>query len=545
MASVFGGIAGISALVLPLILASRPRAGVSGDPPPPPAQLVPDWVVDRAEAEQVVAAVCRRGRGRRDSAAVGITTALDGAGGFGKTMLARVACAHPKVRRHFKGRIYVVTIGRDVRGRVAIAAKVAETIRFITGDTLEVGQDPEQAGDHLGRLLAERPRTLMVIDDVWEPEQLEPFLRGARDQCVRLVTTRVPAVLPSGTSRVTVDRMSPAQARAVLTHDLRPAPPNDMVNALLKQTGRWALLLRMVNQVVVAQAATGADVREAARHVLDRLRAMGPAGQDPAAPLDLDDPHRRNSAVRASIQAATTLLPPDGDRRFTELGIFTEDETVPLSLVAMLWQATSGLDEPQVRTLCKQMADLSLCTLDTAVRGGTLALHDVVRDYLRAELASDLPSVNAALVDAVAATLPADADHTSGAGSDAGPVPRVGAAWWQARDGYLRDHLIEHLVDAGRTSQAEAVASHFEWVRARLDQRGPTAPPARPGPPGHTYRPCPGQKPGSCRPSALPHNAPARPRRGPDQPYLGGSALADRSDPFSGCSCPHRPLASP
>ncbi|MCT2592998.1 hypothetical protein LHJ74_24310 [Streptomyces sp. N2-109] len=462
MASVFGGITGISALALPLILSLRTGSGAAADPPPPSAQAVPEWVVDRDEAEQVVAAVCRRGGRRSGSAAVGITTGLQGAGGFGKTMLARVACAHPKVRRHFKGRVYVVTIGRDVRGRAAIAARVAETIRFVTGDTLEVGHDPEQAGDHLGRLLAQRPRTLLVIDDVWEPEQLEPFLRGAQDRCVRLVTTRTPAVLPPATTRVTVDRMSSKQARAVLTHDLQPAPPNDVVNALLKQTGQWALLLRMVNQVIATQAATGADTAEAAWTVVDRLRALGPAGQDPDAPLDLDDQQRRNTAVRASIQAATSLLPPGGERRFTELGIFAEDEAVPLPLVAMLWQATDGLNESRARALCKQMADLSLLTLTTDVPGGALALHDVVRDYLRAELATDLTTVNAALVDAVAAPLPPDDD--------------TGTAWWHTHIGYLQDHLIEHLIDAGRATQAEAVAGHFHWVRARLHQRGSTAP---------------------------------------------------------------------
>ena len=71
-----------------------------------------------------------------------------------------------------------------MRGRAAIAAQVAEATRFIMGDTLESGEDPGRAGDHLGRLLAKRPRTLLVIDDVWEPEQLEPFLRGAQERCV-------------------------------------------------------------------------------------------------------------------------------------------------------------------------------------------------------------------------------------------------------------------------------------------------------------------------------------------------------------------------
>ncbi|MBT2902841.1 hypothetical protein HET68_02150 [Streptomyces sp. McG8] len=461
VASVFGGLAGVMALALTFRQDARAVDATNGDPPPPAAHAMPEWVVSRDEVEQVVSAVCRRSDRREGRGAVGITTGLQGAGGFGKTTLALMVCAHPKVREHFHNRVYVIKVGRDIRGRAAIAAKVAEATRFITGDALEVGADPDKAGDHLGRLLAQRPPTLLVIDDVWEPAQLDPFLRGARERCVRLVTTRRPGMLPAGSTHIRVDRMSPAQAQAVLTHALQPAPSEAVVEALVRATGRWALLLRLVNQVVAAQVATGAAPTAAADAVLERLRAAGPAGEDPEGALDLDDPDRRNTAVRASIQAATTLLPSGGDRRFAELGIFAEDEAIPLPVVTLLWGATGELDEARARLLCKQMADLSLIMIDPSVRGGALTLHDVVRDYLRAELGADMPAVNATLVDAIATTLPADQS--------------AGAAWWEASESYIHDHLIEHLVDAGRIVQAEATAVSLMWVRTRLHQRGPAA----------------------------------------------------------------------
>ncbi|MFF4457261.1 NB-ARC domain-containing protein [Streptomyces goshikiensis] len=361
VASVLGATAGIAALIAALRTSSTSHASDAGLPLSA-APAVPDWVVDRAEVREVVAAVCRR----RGGGAVGITTGLHGAGGFGKTILANVVCADPKVRRHFRGRVYVVTIGREVRGRSAIAAKVAEVTRYLTGDAREIGQDPDLAGQHLAGLLAQQPRMLLVLDDVWEAEQLAPFLQGASRTCVRLVTTRNPGVLPPGSRPVTVDRMSPQQALAVLTHGLDL--PESVSRALVEATGRWALLLRMANQRLAAQAATGADPAAAAYQLLARLRAQGPTGaDDPDAPLDLNDPKRRNAAVRASIQAATTLLPPDGARRFAELGIFAEDEAIPVPLVLRLWQATGHLGEARARALCKQMADLSLLSLDTAV----------------------------------------------------------------------------------------------------------------------------------------------------------------------------------
>ncbi|MEN8652008.1 NB-ARC domain-containing protein [Streptomyces sp. 21So2-11] len=439
------GAGAVALSVIAALISGGPSASAQ-DPPPPGAPAVPAWVVDRAESRLAVAAVC----GRR-AEAVGITTALEGAGGFGKTTLATLVCAHRRVRRRFRGRVYTVTIGRDVRGRSAIAAKVAEATAFITGDATAF-EDPDRAGEHLGRLLERRPRTLLVLDDVWEPEQLAPFLRGGRN-CVRLVTTRVPDLLPDGAGRVRVDEMSPEQARSVLTWDL-PELPDETVAGLLWATGRWALLLRLTNRLITRQIATGADAAVAARAALEGLRTEGPAtGEAPPQPLDLDDPARRSRAVRATIEAGTTLLPDGGARRLAELAVFVEDESVPVPIVVHLWQATGGLAEVQARDLCAQLDRLSLVALSPE-DGGRITLHDVLRDYLREELgATELQRLNAVLVDAA---LPAD--------------------WFAVDHGYLLDHVIEHLLAAGQTGRAEQIAGDIRWVEARLHQRGPTAP---------------------------------------------------------------------
>ncbi|MFB7020455.1 NB-ARC domain-containing protein [Streptomyces microflavus] len=455
---VTGGLAALLQLRLP---------AEQNDPPPPPPPVMPQWFIDRAQTSVAVTAVCRPGRAR----AVSLTTSLSGAGGFGKTTLANAVSAHRRVRRRFRSRIYPVTIGRDVRGRTAIAAKVAEVTRFITGDSTEF-DDPSLAGAHLGRLLDQRPRTLLVLDDVWEPEQLAPFVQGG-ESCVRLVTTRNPALLPPGTQLIRVDQMSRAQARAVLLWELPPLP-GPLVNALLESTGRWALLLRLTNRLIAERCASGADPTVAAEGALQRLRDGGPAAvDDPAAAWDLDDPHQRNRAIRPSIEAATTLLPPGGPDRFTELGIFAEDEAVPISLIARLWQASGALTEDQTRALCRDLERLSLLSLDPA-NGGMVTLHDVIRDHLRNALGpTRLTHANLLLTDTLAAHL---APASSLVPSQPGPGP--GNTWWELTDGYLLDHLIDHLIAADRESLAEALAGDLRWVEARLTYRGPNAPTA-------------------------------------------------------------------
>ena len=153
---------------------------------------------------------------------VGITTGLYGAGGFGKTTLARMVCADRRVRRRFGGRVYLVTVGRDVRGAAAVAAKVNDVIKLVAGEDATF-TDPQLAGRRLGSLLDAGPRRLLVLDDVWEPEQLAPFAEGGK-RCARLVTTRVPELLAGRGTAVRVDQMSPEQARALLTRAAAAGP---------------------------------------------------------------------------------------------------------------------------------------------------------------------------------------------------------------------------------------------------------------------------------------------------------------------------------
>ena len=195
----------VAAVAAVLVLVPRrPDAALPAEPEValPPEPEVPEWLVDRpAELDAVVSALVDARGG-----VVGITTGLYGAGGSGKTVLARIACADRRVWQWFGGRVYLVTVGRDVRGAAAIAAKVNDVIKLVAGQDASFA-DPQLAGQHLGSVLDAGPRRLLVLDDVWEPEQLGPFTQGGR-HCARLVTTRVPELLTGRGTAVLVDQMS-------------------------------------------------------------------------------------------------------------------------------------------------------------------------------------------------------------------------------------------------------------------------------------------------------------------------------------------------
>ena len=369
----------------------------------PAVQRPEPWVVDRPnEVDQIVAAL------RRSAGTVGITTAVHGAGGFGKTTVAKMVRADRRVLRRFRRRVYWVTLGRDV-GKQALPGLVNGLIGQVDPGQAATFTDARQAAEQLAAVLAAGPRRLVVLDDVWSEEQLAAFPVAGR--CARLVTTRIPSLVKGASVPVKVDQMSEKQARALLSAGLPPLPAA-VAAGLLEETGRWPLLLRLVNKILADQAQLQPDIAAAAEDLLGRLRRggalqvdqlTGAAGQQ----LDVSDPDQRKRAVWATIRASTSLLSTAEHDRFAELAIFAEDETIPVSLITALWQATGGLDRMATVALCARLANLALLTLVPGVDGGAVTVHDVIRDFLREQLGSTrLAQLHQVLLNAAAEGLP-------------------------------------------------------------------------------------------------------------------------------------------
>jgi len=144
-----------------------------------------------------------------DESAVGITTALRGAGGYGKTMLATALCHDERVRAAFPDGILWATLGQEPN----LVGDAVKVLRALTGERPAL-VDAEDAGQELAEALGDR-RCLLVIDDVWNEAHTRPFLRGG-PHCTRLITTRNRDTLPPDAHTVDVDAMQPDEAVQLL-----------------------------------------------------------------------------------------------------------------------------------------------------------------------------------------------------------------------------------------------------------------------------------------------------------------------------------------
>lgn len=302
-----------------------------------------------------------------------ITAALRGAGGYGKTTLATALCHDLRVQEAFDDGVLWVTLGEKAEN---LTGKIRDCIQALTGDRPEFAGEREAAAE-LAKTLDER-HLLLVVDDVWKRSRLDHFLQSGR-HCARLITTRLADVLPKDARKQDVDAMKTSEATNLLGAGL---PPTDggLFEPLAQQLGEWPMLIKLANRALFDRVERRQSVFDAIGFVSQKLKRQGLTAFDAA------DADQRNDAVAKSIGISLDLLNQQTETpRLFELGIFPEDEFVPLETIASLWRQTGDIDEFTTEELCERFYKLSLILdLDLGVR--TVRLHDALRGYFHAQL---------------------------------------------------------------------------------------------------------------------------------------------------------------
>ena len=367
---------------------------------------------------------------------VAITAALKGAGGFGKTLLARKLCHDEAIQEAFDDGILWVTLGEKPGNPTE---KVLDLIETISGERPGFTA-LEPAVTRFKDLLADRD-ILFVIDDVWNNADLTPFLQGGA-RCARLITTRDSSTLPATAQRVSVDAMETEEALSLLCAGLPPGCERELRD-LTRLLGEWALLISLANGVLRERVHTlGQELSAAIQYTMTALEKRGVTF------FDARDPRARTQAVSSTIKASLDLLTEDEKSRYLELAVFPEDVGFPFDAVSRLWSQSAGLDEFDAQALCERLFRFSLLQeLDLARK--TLRIHDVVRKYLLS-LSDDESrrSFHRRLLEGF--------KPTSGTWAD------------MERGSYLWEQLGFHLIEAGWPDGLGATLKDLRFVATKV-----------------------------------------------------------------------------
>jgi WD40 repeat protein len=365
---------------------------------------------------------------------VAITAALRGAGGYGKTTMAKAICHDERIQQAFDDGILWVTLGENPGNLVG---KIEDLIYMLNKERPGF-TDTVAAAARLAELLADRD-ILLVVDDVWDATHLKPFLHGGK-RIARLITTRNEDVLPTNVQSLVVDAMQPGEAVQLLSSGLHTkvltATEQQTLRALVTRLGEWALLLKLANGVLRDRVGRGEALANSLAYLNKALDRRGLTA------FDAENAHARDAAVSATLRVSFDLLLKEQYARYQELAVFPEDVDIPLATLEKLWNATGGLDDFDTEDLCHTLYRHSLLlTFDLATR--TIRLHDVIRSYLQKAVGAALPALHAHLLDAYAlkrwADLPGD-------------------------EPYLWDHLARHLVAAGRLAELVTTVKDLRYL---------------------------------------------------------------------------------
>ncbi len=377
----------------------------------------------------------------KGDAVAAITAALKGAGGYGKTTLAKALAHDSDIQDAYFDGILWAELGEKPERLLSI---LTDQIEVLTGERPGLETINAAAGK-LGEALGDR-RILLIVDDAWREPDLRPFLQGG-PHCVRLVTTRIDSVLPQTALRQPVDAMQASEALSLISAAL----PEDQVASeranlkmLAARLGEWAQLLKIVNgflrdRVVKAHESLSVAIVGANK----RLDARG------LVVFDARDDADRAKAVARTIRVSLELLSEAERARFGELGVFPEDAEIPIGIVARLWAAGGGLEDFEAEDLLKNLFDLSLL-LDLDFGQRFCRLHDTTRHFLRDREGKDgLVAQHRQLVAALDGVASGETDARN------------------RRYYYL--NLPHHLAEAQERARLDALLLDPGWLQAKLE----------------------------------------------------------------------------
>jgi hypothetical protein len=166
--------------------------------------------------------------------AVAITAALRGAGGYGKTTLAKALAHDPDIQDAYFDGILWVELGGKPENLLLI---ISDLVKLLTGDPPGLNTIPA-AASALGEALGDR-RILLIVDDVWREQDLRQFMQGG-SSTTRLVTTRNDDILPANAVRQRVDAMRYSEALSLIAAGLPPDQVRTQQPELSALTIAWA-----------------------------------------------------------------------------------------------------------------------------------------------------------------------------------------------------------------------------------------------------------------------------------------------------------------
>ena len=310
-----------------------------------------------------------------------VVSAIYGLGGIGKSVLATKLAREKDVQSRFSDGILWATLGQNPD----ILPLLSGWIQAL-GDSDYKPTATESASNHLRTLLYDKC-VLLVVDDVWNPQHLEPFRVGGEGSCV-LVTTREARI--SDAHRHEIGVMSPSQSLELMTQKLsEPLSETAKQQALsfAERVGHLPLALELAASQI-EDGVTWQELLEDFKEEIVRLEILDIYGQTEMP----DEEKRRKYSLRACFNLSLRQLSQEQLRQFAWLGVVPEDVSLTQEMAETLWQVTNRQSGSILRNF--KAKALVLQGAKQANERPSYRMHDLMHDLAQSLLTSPPQPLN-------------------------------------------------------------------------------------------------------------------------------------------------------
>jgi hypothetical protein len=427
-----------------------------------------------------------------------VISAIYGLGGIGKSTLAAALAQDQAVQAYFPDGIFWATLGQQ-----------PDILSFLYGWIQALGDydfkpmSVDAASLQLRTLLADK-KALLVVDDLWNVGDIEPF-QIAGNNCKLLVTTREVPV--KGAIRYDLDVMTESQSLALLRGYLGSeltAKEQEQAKNLAKTVGYLPLALEL-GAAQVKDGITWDELLEDLQAEIAYLEILDRADAE-------DTPHeekRKHYSLIASFNLSLKRLKSARLRQFIWLGVLPDDVTITEKMAATLWDCQVKEARETLRYLRGKALLLTGVSSEqiTNYRVHDL-LHDLARNLLQAsshpQADYQLPGLGLSITEAHQQLLSryqkqikrsplaplfkggneVKVPLSKGGNEVEVPLSKgdLGGSNWHSLedDGYIYNHLLWHLEKAQQIAQIhlllreETAEGHNGWY-SQCEKEGKTA----------------------------------------------------------------------
>ncbi|XP_060770271.1 apoptotic protease-activating factor 1 [Neoarius graeffei] len=367
-----------------------------------------------------------------------------GMAGSGKSVMAAEAMRDGAlIRECFPGGVHWLSVGQCEKADLLVRMQ-SLCFRLEQGQSSEACLRPpssvEEAKERLRFLLLRRfPRSLLILDDVWDSYTLRAF----DIQCRVLLTTRNSSLTDSVSGyrfEVHVESgLDEEKALEILALYVNGRVPNlpEEARSIVKECKGSPLVVSLIGALL-------GDFPDRWGYYLEQLRKKRFRRIRKSSSYDYE-------ALDQAMDASLQVLEGEHRELYKDLSVLEKDVKVPAKVLSVVW----GLELEEVEDVLQEFVNKSLLFRDCNQRPYRYFLHDLQLDFLTEQNRSQLAELHAKVVcqyqKAYSNTPPLSGDVE-------------GLYWYR--------FLPYHMARAGLSKELYSLMFSLDWVKNKAQVMG-------------------------------------------------------------------------